>query len=85
MAAAPESREASLRRSRNEFESARRELESSAGDCTAACRALASMERAAGRLCSLASEPSEQRQCEDAKDRLERARARVRGSCGPCS
>jgi hypothetical protein len=48
--------------------------------CAAACRALASLERAADHLCAL-SDPSE---CADAKSRVERARDRVLKACGDC-
>jgi hypothetical protein len=64
--------------------SAQRELEASSGNCAAACRALGSLDRAAGRLCSLASTREDQRTCDDAKTKLISARNRVRTACGSC-
>ncbi len=69
---------------RAELDRAQRDLESAANDCEAACRALASMERATSHLCSLAEEPDDQRRCEDARLRLTTARGRVRAACGGC-
>jgi hypothetical protein len=65
---------------RRDVEAAQRELETAGSDCTAACRALGSMERATARLCSL-----EESGCEDVRVRLRRARDRVRASCGRCA
>jgi hypothetical protein len=69
---------------RADLDRAQRELESAAGDCESACRALASMERATTHLCSLADEPDDQRRCEDARLRLTSAQGRVRAACGGC-
>jgi hypothetical protein len=70
--------------SRAEFARAQAELEAAQGDCEAACRALASMQRATERLCALAGEPDDRRRCEDARKRLLAARDRVRSACGEC-
>jgi len=78
-------REAALRSARTDLERAERELQSSASDCAAACRALASMERATGHLCDLASGPSDRTRCEDAKTKVLAARDRIRASCGVCA
>jgi hypothetical protein len=75
---------ASLRRAGLELDTAQRELEASAGDCAAACRALGSMERATGHLCDLASDLEDRRVCEEAKTRVQAARDRVRNTCGSC-
>jgi hypothetical protein len=50
------------------------------------CKALASMERAAGHLCDLVknSVASDKKKCTDAKARLDHARDRVMSSCGGC-
>jgi len=53
---------------------------SQGGACETACRAYASMERAANNLCALAG--AEDARCVAAKDRLSRASERVRGACG---
>jgi len=66
---------------RGEMDRAERQLSSSLGDCAAACRALASMERAADHLCALESGP----ECSHARERVEAARERVRSTCGGCS
>jgi len=67
-----------------ELDRAQADLEASASDCAAACRALASMDRATTHLCALADDSDDQRRCEDARQRLTAARARVRASCGAC-
>ncbi len=64
-----------------EIDTAWQRLELSGSDCTLACRALASMERATGRLCSMPDEPA---RCDDAKSRVRGARGRVRQACGSC-
>ncbi len=50
--------------------------------CSIACRALASMRRAADHLCELAGEGDTR--CSDARARVGRASDRVRGSCASC-
>lgn len=65
---------------RGEIDRAERQIGASQGDCAAACRALASMERAAEHLCALDSGV----ECGHARDRVEAARERVRASCGGC-
>jgi hypothetical protein len=50
------------------------------GNCAAACRALASLERAADHLCALSSAS----ECADARSRVETARDRVAKACGAC-
>jgi hypothetical protein len=51
--------------------------------CQVACTALASMERAASRLCSLAGDKDAR--CEGAKGRVQSATARVHAACPACS
>ena len=68
----------------SELDRARAELQSSAGDCATACRALGSMERATAHLCTLASSRDDQRSCEEARDFVLSGRDRVRASCGEC-
>jgi hypothetical protein len=80
----PAERGAARIAARADLDRAQRELESAVNDCESACRALASMERAASHLCSLAEEPDDQRRCDDAKLRLTAARGRVRAACGAC-
>lgn len=54
-------------------------------DCTSACRALRSMQRAAARLCSIAATDDEREVCRRAQERVRGARERVRSSCGQCT
>jgi hypothetical protein len=77
-------RESSLRAARSEVDRARGQLEASMSDCTSACRALASLERATGHLCDLATAIEDRRKCEDAKTRVYLARDKIRASCGSC-
>ncbi|UQA56104.1 hypothetical protein [Polyangium aurulentum] len=51
--------------------------------CTTACRALASMGRAADHLCGLAG--AEDPRCDNARQRLSAAQSRVRQSCPGCN
>jgi len=65
---------------------ARRQLDVAAGqrDCANACRALESMERAAGQICELARSTEERRTCRAAEDQVGSARERVKNACGEC-
>jgi hypothetical protein len=78
------SRAAAIQSAARDVESSLRELDVAAGDCHNACRALSSMDRAAGRLCGLVPENDDQRRCEGAKAKLYSARDRVRTTCGSC-
>jgi hypothetical protein len=69
---------------RSDLALAERQLQSSAGDCTTACRALGSMERATAHLCEMPSSSADQGSCQDAKARVLAGRDRVRASCGEC-
>ena len=80
----PSSREVAIQQARSDLDSAQRELDVSASDCRAACRALGSMDRAAGHLCSLAQEQPERDRCEDAKKSVRGARDKVKATCGSC-
>lgn len=80
----PQSRAAAAQSAANEIESSSRELDVAAGDCRNACRALGSMDRAAGRLCGLTQGDNEMRRCDDAKRRVYSARDRVKATCGQC-
>lgn len=82
--APPPSRSVALRQASSDIETSQRELDVAGGDCRNACRALGSMDRAAGRLCGLAQSSDEQRRCEDAKVRVYSARDKVRNTCGAC-
>jgi hypothetical protein len=73
-----------LAQASNEIETSQRELDVASGDCRNACRALGSMDRAAGRLCSLAQTNEEARRCDEAKLRVYAARDKVRNTCGSC-
>jgi len=78
------SRSMALQSASNEIESSQRELDVSAGDCRNACRALGSMDRAAGKVCELVQGDGEGRRCDDAKQRVYSARDRVKTTCGGC-
>ncbi len=65
---------------RSDLDRAESQIAAATGDCATACRALASMERAAQHLCALDSG----RECDRARERLAAARERVRSSCGGC-
>jgi hypothetical protein len=80
----PLSRGAALNRAARDLEGGARELDVAASDCTSACRALGSMDRAAGLLCQLAQDNDETRRCADAKERVYSARDRVKKTCGSC-
>ncbi len=71
----------SIGAARGELEKASHEVDqANAADCQAACKALASLERAANHLCMVA-EPDE---CTDARSRLDRARRAITAQCGGC-
>ncbi len=82
--AAASQRSLALRAAATEVESSQRELDVAGSDCRNACRALGSMDRAAGRLCELSQGSDETNRCSDAKQRVYSARDRVRTSCGCC-
>jgi hypothetical protein len=65
---------------------ARHELSVALGqaDCKAACRALASMEKATRQGCEPASSADERDQCQSAEKDLGAAKGRVRAACGAC-
>jgi hypothetical protein len=65
---------------RIDFQKSEHDFELAATDCTLACKALASLERAANHLCAVA-EPDE---CNDARVRVDRARRAVNAQCGGC-
>jgi hypothetical protein len=67
-----------------QFEDSEREVSAGLNDCAFACRALASLERAAAGLCALVEVPDDRRRCEDAKQRVHAAREHVRGQCTAC-
>ena len=67
-----------------EMDRAQRELDVSGGNCVNACRALGSMDRAAGRLCGLARSSDERDRCSDAATKVKTARDRVKRTCGSC-
>ncbi len=60
------------------------ELVQAGSDCREACRALGSMDRACGGLCSLSRGTSEAPLCSTATKRLLAARDNVKRACGAC-
>lgn len=73
-------------RARVQLSESRRRLDVAATqrDCANACRALDSMERAAGQLCELAQSSEERDTCQSAEDQLGSARQKVKSACGVC-
>ena len=65
---------------RADFQKSEHEFQLAATDCTLACKALASLQRAADHLCAVA-DPDE---CTDARARADRARRAVETQCGGC-
>jgi len=65
---------------RADFDRAEESVAAAQGDCASACRALASMERAAEHLCALDSGA----ECRRAHERVDQARERIRATCGGC-
>ena len=65
---------------RAEIDRAEERIAAAQSDCAEACRALASMERAADHLCALDSGA----ECSRVRSRVEAARERVRATCGDC-
>jgi hypothetical protein len=65
---------------RADFQKNAHDFDLAATDCTLACKALASLERAADHLCAVA-EPDE---CTDARARVDRAKRAVQSQCGGC-
>ncbi len=68
-----------------EFDRFDREVALSTGDCATACRALASLERAAKRVCEGSAQLGEAGRCGEATRRLREARGRVRAACARCA
>lgn len=77
-------RTAALRQASSEIEASQRELDVAGGDCRNACRALGSMDRAAGHLCGLAQSTDEQRRCGEVTMSVRNARDKVKRMCGSC-
>lgn len=78
------SRSIALQSATSEMETSQRELDVAAGDCRNACRALGSMDRAAGKVCELSHGDDDGRRCDDAKKRVYTSRDRVKTTCGQC-
>lgn len=83
--AAPKATEPSAEPLWLEFERFDRAVALSTGDCATACRALASLERAAKRVCEGATQLGEGGHCGEATRRLRDARGRVRAACPRCA
>lgn len=71
---------ATIGAARSELGAREHDVEMAGSDCEKACKALASLERAANHLCML-SEPDE---CADARARVDRARRAITAQCGGC-
>ena len=68
------------------FDQRSQTFEAAGADCTLLCKALSSMQRAAEHLCQLVAEggPTDRKRCDDAKQRVVSARAKVTQMCGNC-
>ena len=64
-----------------EFQSANGTFDATTSDCAVACKALASIDRATGHVCSLADGTDH---CSSARDTLKSARKKVRAECTIC-
>jgi hypothetical protein len=82
---ASSSRSAAVQSASRDVEASQRELDVAGSDCRNACRALGSMDRAAGRLCELSQGDGEPQRCDDARRRVYSARDRVKTTCGTCA
>lgn len=69
-----------LGNAQDDFESNRKKIEGPGLKCEDACKALGSMDRAAGRICGLDNGDK----CVDVKQKLYSARDRVKASCQTC-
>jgi hypothetical protein len=65
---------------RGDLRTSEQRMDASMSDCEAACKALASLERAVNHICAVA-EPEE---CSDARLRADAARKAVNDKCGGC-
>ena len=81
----PEPHAVTRESARSEIKQAEIELTQAGSDCSRACKALASMERATAHLCSVVSTPDDQHSCDDARQKLQSSRDRVRSTCGECT
>lgn len=81
----PSNRAAAIQSASRDVQASQRDLEAAGSDCRNACRALGSMDRAAGRLCELSQGGGEPQRCDDAKRRVYSARDRVKTTCGTCA
>jgi hypothetical protein len=68
-------------KARADLDDGEKSLEASTSECGTACKALASMERAQATLCQVADE----NECERAKQRVEKARVKVKSAGCTCS
>lgn len=75
---------AAIRARAGEVDRFEAELLQAGSDCREACRALGSMDRACGGLCSLSRGTSEAPLCSTATKRLLAARDNVKRACGAC-
>jgi hypothetical protein len=82
---ASSSRSVAIQSASRDVEASQRELDVAGSDCQNACRALGSMDRAAGRLCKLSQGGDEPQRCDDAMRRVYSARDRVKTTCGTCA
>lgn len=67
------------------FSDAESAFEAAGNDCAQMCKALTSMTNATDRLCELAKENGDSKRCDDAKQKLDGAKAKVKSTCGGCS
>jgi hypothetical protein len=67
------------------FNDAESALAAAGNDCALLCKALSSMSSATDRLCELAKENGDSKRCDDAKTKLDAAKAKVKSTCGGCS
>lgn len=74
------------KKARSDFEVSEQAFAEAMNDCASLCKALASMIRAAERLCALASEGTdiEKKKCIEAREQVAIASEKVKSLCGVC-
>jgi len=71
---------------REQLDESMKAFEAANGDCARMCKALASMQRAADHLCTLAtSDDDGKKRCDEARARVSAAEDKVKASCGGCA
>lgn len=73
--------EPAITRALGDLDRAENELGAAGSDCSLACKALGSMQRASERICSLEPDTGPMSRCRRARERVAGAQSRVRSGC----